>query len=121
MAISDDQRNHQTRGALLLMWYTLCRPAEATGALWSEIDWDSGLWRIPVERMKMREAHASPLPRQALGLMRRMQVINGTRLHVFPHRDILDRSMTEAALRQALYHRCARLTVPSKPRQRCRS
>ena len=102
-AISRWTRNHQTQGALLLMWYTLCRPGEATGAAWGEIDWDAKLWRLPPERMKKRERHISPLPTQAIALLRRMQVMSGGRVHIFPHRDCRDLPMTEAALRQAIY------------------
>lgn len=102
-AIQAYDRNHQTVGAFMLMWLTLCRPNEAVGAVWAEIDFDNGLWRIPSNRMKMREAHVSPLPKQAIEILRRMQAINGAHLHVFPHRDNRNQPMTEGALRQALH------------------
>ena len=86
-----------------MMWLTLCRPGEAVGIAWSEIDWEGRVWRIPEGRMKMRSAHVSPLPRQAMELLRRMQAINGGGLHVFPHRDNRKHSMTEGAQRQALH------------------
>jgi integrase len=44
------------------------RPGELRAAEWSEIvlDGDEPLWRIPAERMKMREAHIVPLARQSV-------------------------------------------------------
>lgn len=101
-AIAGYERNHQTVGAFTLMWLTLCRPSEAVGAAWSEIDWENATWRIPASRMKMREAHVSPLSRQAVALLHRLQAINGNHKHVFPHRDNRNHPMTEGALRQAL-------------------
>ena len=53
--------------------------------------------------MKKREPHVTPLPTQAIALLRRMQVVSGGELHVFPHRDCRDLPMTEAALRPAIY------------------
>ncbi|RYF23173.1 MAG: DUF4102 domain-containing protein [Oxalobacteraceae bacterium] len=102
-AIRGYDRNHQTVAAFLLMWLTLCRPNEAVGATWAEIDFDNALWRIPAERMKMRETHVSPLPEQAVALLRRMHAINADHSHVFPHRDNRNQPMTEGALRQALH------------------
>jgi integrase len=101
-AIHGYDRNHQTVGAFTLMWLTLCRPSEAVGATWAELDLDNGLWRIPAKRMKMREPHISPLPQQAIHMLRRMKAINGDHPHVFPHRDNRNQPMTEGALRQAL-------------------
>src|SRR5574338_563838 len=59
-------RNFQTVSVFRLMWLTLCRPNEAIGAQWKEIDLEHAVWRIPPERMKKRKEHVVPLPRQAL-------------------------------------------------------
>lgn len=42
---------------------TATRPGETRFATWGEIDGD--LWRIPAERMKMRDPHVVPLSREA--------------------------------------------------------
>lgn len=102
-AIFGYDRNHQTVAALQLMWLTLCRPSEAIGMTWAEIEWDEQLWRIPPSRMKMRAAHVILLPRQAIVRLRRRQAINGSEVHVFPHRDRRGHPMTEGALRQTLH------------------
>jgi len=49
--------------------YTACRPGEARGALWSEIDWDHQIWAIPAARMKMKRPHRVPLAHQAMDVL----------------------------------------------------
>ncbi|MDP1679702.1 MAG: tyrosine-type recombinase/integrase [Candidatus Nitrotoga sp.] len=95
--------NYQTGCAFRLMWLTLARPGEVIEAQWSEFDLDGGVWRIPAERMKKRKEHASPLPHQAVELLRGMYTITGHSTHVFPHRDIKTKPMTTAAFRQMLF------------------
>lgn len=95
--------NYQTGCAFRLMWLTLARPGEVIEAQWSEFDLDAGVWRIPAERMKKRKEHASPLPHQAVELLRGMYTITGHSTHVFPHRDIKTKPMTTAAFRQMLF------------------
>lgn len=94
---------HETRGAFLLMWLTLCRPSEAVEAEWSEFDLDAALWRIPAERMKKRKPHTIPLPAQAVAVMRALHGITGHLTHVFPGRDDRARPMSVESFRQALY------------------
>ena len=96
------ERNHQTVAVFKLMWLTLCRPNEALGMRWAEVDWEQAVWRIPASRMKMRLDHQSPLSRQALATLSALQPLTGHREHVFPHRDDRAKHMTDAALRQAL-------------------
>lgn len=60
------------RDALRLTIYTATRSNETRMAVWSEFDLDKGIWSIPAERMKMRVAHAIPLPGPAIALLRRM-------------------------------------------------
>ena len=40
---------------------TAARSGEATGALWSEIDLERGVWEISAERMKMKRPHIVPI------------------------------------------------------------
>jgi integrase len=46
-----------------------CRSGESRGALWSEIDMDSGTWSIPASRMKAGRPHRIPLSERALTLL----------------------------------------------------
>ena len=43
------------------------------GVRWSEFDLDGGEWRIPAERMKMKERHIVPLARQAVAILRELK------------------------------------------------
>ena len=51
----------QTKLALRFLLLTFVRTGELRGREWTEIDWDKAEWRIPAERMKMRELHIVPL------------------------------------------------------------
>jgi integrase len=94
---------HETVAAFRLMWWTLCRPAEAVEAQWSEFDFDGAVWRIPAERMKKRKEHVVPLPTQAVVMLRALQPITGHRTHVFPGRDDRSKPMATASFRQMLH------------------
>ena len=59
-----------TKAALLLMLYTGLRDGSLRGAKWSEIDLEAAKWTIPAERMKRREEHSVPLPRQAVAVLK---------------------------------------------------
>jgi integrase len=92
----------ETVTALKLLLLLFPRPGELLGASWAEIDLDAALWRIPAHRMKMREEHLIPLPRQAVDLLRGLKFLTGDYPHLFPHRDYRHKPMTDNALRQAL-------------------
>jgi hypothetical protein len=49
------------RCALRFSALTFQRPGEVRKAEWSEVDFEDALWRIPGERMKMRQEHIVPL------------------------------------------------------------
>lgn len=100
--LSGYERNFQTVAAFRLMWMTLCRPSEATGARWSEINLESSTWTIPAERMKKRKEHKVPLPRQAVEMLNDIKGVTGHRDFVFPNRDDRTKPMTDATLRMAL-------------------
>ncbi len=94
---------YETPLAIRLMWWTLCRSIEVTGAQWSEFDLDKGLWTIPASRMKMRTLHVVPLPEQALQALNTFRGITGGNQYVFPGRDRQEGGMSTATLRQALH------------------
>lgn len=71
--------------ALHLLLLTFVRQGELRGAQWSEFDLERAVWIVPAERMKMRTPHIVPLSRQAVALLRRLQAINGHRVHLFPN------------------------------------
>jgi integrase len=63
----------ETRIALQLALLTVVRTNELRAASWREFehldDPEKALWRVPAERMKMREAHLVPLSRQAIAAL----------------------------------------------------
>ncbi len=65
------------------MALTFVRTKELIGAQWSEIDFETAEWRIPAERMKMRDPHFVPLSRQAIALLREAEKITSGRQYVF--------------------------------------
>ena len=93
---------HEIIAAFRLMWLTLCRPSEAAEARWAEFDLDAALWKIPAARMKKRKEHVTPLPEQAVTMLRALHGITGRHAHVFPGSDDRTRPMASASLRQAL-------------------
>jgi integrase len=71
----------RTRLALKLMVLTFPRTTELRAARWSEIENLEGiepLWRVPAERMKMKEEHCVPLAPQAVVLVRELRALPGS-------------------------------------------
>lgn len=92
-----------TRLALQLLLLTFVRTTELRAAQWSEIDWDKSEWRIPAERMKMREEHIVPLSKQAIAILREVQKHSRNRLYLFPSETNLSTFMSENTMLYALY------------------
>ena len=92
-----------TRLALRLLMLTFVRTGELRAAEWSEFDTEAAEWRIPAERMKMREPHVVPLSRQALAVLEELRALTGSGRYLFPQRKYPDRVMSENTLLYALY------------------
>lgn len=78
------QGSATTRLAMKLMALTFVRTSELIGARWSEFDLDVAEWRIPAERMKMRTPHIVPLSRQAVEVLKTLQLVTGRSKLLFP-------------------------------------
>lgn len=72
------------RCSLKLAALTFVRPGELCQAEWNEIEWDTGIWRIPAHKMKMQRAHSVPLSRQAMDVLRELQAVTGDNRWLFP-------------------------------------
>ncbi len=83
-AIEAYQGTPVTRLALRLMALTFVRTSELIAARWEEFELDKAVWRIPPERMKMRTEHLVPLSRQAIEVLRTLQVVSGNGELLFP-------------------------------------
>lgn len=92
----------QTRLVIEWQLLTICRPAEAAGIRWSEIDIQAKEWRIPENRIKQRREHIIPLSRQALAVLEAMHPTSGHREFVFPHYSDPKRPMCEQTANAAI-------------------
>jgi integrase len=91
-----------TRAALKLMALLFPRPGELRTAEWVEFDLAAQLWLIPPSKTKMRCAHRTFLPRQAMGVLEELQPITGHGKLVFPGFVSSRRPMSENTLNGAL-------------------
>lgn len=82
--LSAYQGDLHTINALHLLMLTAARPGEVRGARWAEFDLPAKMWRIPAERMKMRNEHVIPLSSQAVQILEAMKPLSGVRELVFP-------------------------------------
>ncbi|AIT21250.1 tyrosine-type recombinase/integrase [Burkholderia thailandensis] len=72
-----------TQLALRFMALTFTRTTEMINAEWDEFDERAAEWRIPPDRMKMRDPHIVPLSRQALEVLAALRELNGNQRLVF--------------------------------------
>ena len=91
-----------TRYALQFVILTFVRSTEAREALWSEFDFKAKEWRIPADRMKMREEHIVPLSVQSLALLDKIRKITGNDPFVFSAKT-RDKPISENTMIFALY------------------
>ena len=70
--------------ALRLAPLVFVRINELIRAEWAEFNLEAAEWRIPAERMKMRQPHIVPLSRQALEIFRELHEKTGNGRFVFP-------------------------------------
>jgi integrase len=93
----------QTRLALRFLLLTFVRTNELRAAQWTEIDFDKAEWRIPAERMKMKELHIVPLSKQTIAVLRELEKNSSNRQYVFPNEHKPAAFMSENTMLYALY------------------
>jgi integrase len=93
-----------TRGAIRLALWTANRPGVTRTLKWNELDLDDALWTIAKGRpgMKRGYSHLTPLPHQAVAMLRDLHRITGTFEHVFIGRGDPLKPMSDAAVNKAL-------------------
>lgn len=91
-----------TKCALRLAPILFVRPGELRKAEWSEFDLDTAQWNIPAQKMKMREPHLVPLPKQAVAILREIEPLTGGGRYVFPGLRDARRPMSENTVNAAL-------------------
>lgn len=86
------------RVALRVLILTGVRPGELRKAEWSEINFDTKVWEIPAEKMKMRRPHIVPLSEQVIDLLRQIHRISGSYQYIFPSRTDYRKHISDMAL-----------------------
>jgi len=81
---------------------TLVRPGELRRAEWAEFDMERAEWRLPAEKMKMREPHLVPLSRQAVAILHELAPFTDAGRYVFPSVRTRQRPMSENTINAAL-------------------
>ena len=92
----------ENRIALQLAPHLFLRPGELRQGRWCEIDFAEKVWRIPAERMKMKQPHVVPLSRQSLYLLQELRAIGNPSDFLFPALHTSKRSICENTLNTAL-------------------
>ncbi|MBL8271585.1 tyrosine-type recombinase/integrase [Steroidobacter sp.] len=94
------------RCALRITPLLFVRPGELRHAEWPEfnLDVEEPEWRIPANKMKMREQHIVPLSRQAVAILRELESVTGAdgTGYVFPSNRNTSRPMSENTINVAL-------------------
>lgn len=101
-AISDYEGHPVTRAALQLAPLVFVRPGELRQAEWSEVDFEKALWKIPAEKMKMKQIHLVPLSRQAMDIINGIKPLTGTGRYLFPSIRTTVRPMSNNTILAAL-------------------
>lgn len=101
-AIDGFKGTFHVKCALKLAPMLFVRPGELRQMEWTELDLDEAQWKIPAEKMKMKQAHIVPLCKQAVSILRELHPLTGCGRYVFPcHRSSM-RPMTNNAINAAL-------------------
>jgi integrase len=101
-AINSYSGSFITAIALKLSAILFVRPGELRQAEWTEIDFESKEWRIPAEKMKMRELHIVPLCKQAILLLEELRPLTGRAKYLFPSVRTNTRPMSNNTINAAL-------------------
>lgn len=101
-AIDSYQGSFVVKCAMKLAPLFFVRPGELRHAEWEEFDFDEALWKIPAEKMKIRQPHLVPLSAQALEILRELKQLTGVSKYVFPSARNMARPMSNNAILAAL-------------------
>ncbi len=104
LAIDGYRGQGATWAAMRLAPLVFVRPGELRAAEWKEfaLEGESPEWRIPAERMKMKEEHVVPLSRQSVAVLRELQAFNGRGRFLFPSLRTSQRPISDNTLNAIL-------------------
>jgi integrase len=101
-AIEEYKGRPETLHALRIAPHVFLRPGELRQAKWDEIDFVEKVWRVPAERMKMKQPHAVPLSRQSLFILQDLRSLARTSEYLFPALHTTKRPLSDNTLNVAL-------------------
>ena len=102
-AIEEYNGHFVTRCALQLIPLVFLRTVELRSAEWSEIDLEKKMWKIPEEKMKMKNPHIIPLPDQAIKILKEIEPYSAYKSeYVFPSLLSNKRPMSKNTLNSAI-------------------
>lgn len=101
-AIDSYDGQPSVRLALRIIPHIFPRPIELRAATWPEFDIEGKVWRIPADRMKMREPHIVPLSKQVLAMLEELRTHTGHQTFLFPAIGKRGRFMSENTMGGAL-------------------
>ncbi len=96
------QGSYVMKSAFKLSPLLFVRPGELRKMEWTDLDLDKAEWIIPANKMKMGITHIVPLAKQALEVLREIQLLTGRCKYVFYGERDHDRPMSDNAIRSAL-------------------
>ncbi|QFT56228.1 Prophage CP4-57 integrase [Microbulbifer sp. THAF38] len=103
LELYQERRRILTKLAIQLLLLTFVRPGELRCARSEQFDFESSLWRIPGERMKMGTDHIVPLSSQALGALEELKSLTGQYFLLFPSEWERARPMSDNTMRGAIF------------------
>lgn len=88
--------------AVQLLLYTAVRTIEARRAEWVDIDLQTGIWRIPANKMKKSRLHIVPLSWQVVEILKELQAFTGSGRLLFPNSRRPDDMISATTINRAL-------------------
>ena len=85
-----------------MLLFTFVRTGELRKAVWGEFDLPSKVWRIPAARMKMKQEHIVPLPKQVIALLTELKETSKNNAFLFPNQKTANTPMTGTTINRAL-------------------
>ncbi|MDR0665893.1 MAG: tyrosine-type recombinase/integrase [Campylobacteraceae bacterium] len=102
LSIDEYHGNIVTRYALKLAPHVFLRPANIRFAEWSEINFEKKIYRIPPEKMKMKDPHIVPLSNQVIKILQELKEITGRGKYLFPSPVTTTKPISDGTLVKAL-------------------
>jgi integrase len=99
-ALDDYDGSELVKACTRLALWTANRPGVTRTLRWKELDLDAGLWTIQKGRegMKRGYSHLTPLPKQAIALLREVQRTTGNFEYVFIGRNNPSKPLSDGAI-----------------------